>query len=171
MRTRLAIAGCLVLGLALGYGVGFATSVVQTTSALPFFANPYASRDSFTSVFRGLGRLGAAEDVAGMCGGAKNDPLAVEDFAIRALQDRVAAAGLNPPLDVARARVALRRAMRAEKNNDPQLKAQYEEAVGQLLQKSGWKDPSAAHLRQIVHQIDTEGSTCSASPARGSQPK
>jgi hypothetical protein len=47
---------------------------------------------------------------------------------------------------VARARLALRRAALAETNNDLQLKAKYEETAQQLLQKSGWKDPSGTHM-------------------------
>jgi hypothetical protein len=171
MRTRLTIAAFVVLGLTLGYGIGFATSVVGTVSDIPMMANPYASRDSFTSVFKAIGRLGAAEDVAGFCGSPKKDPLASEDFAIRAIEDRAGAASLNPPLDVARARLAVRRAIRAESDNDLQLKTRYEETANELLKKSGWKDPSASHLRQIVTRLDAEGNTCSPSQAKGGQQK
>jgi hypothetical protein len=169
VRNRLPIAACLVLGLVLGYGAGFATHAVGVFSEMPFVSNPYAGRDSFTKVFRGFGRLGAAETVAGFCGSPKSDPLAAEDFAIHAIQDAASAASLNPPLDVARARLALRRANLAEKNNDPRAKTQYEETASQLLQKSGWKDPTAAHLRQIVAQIDADGNTCSPSDAKAGQ--
>ena len=171
MRARLTIGAFLALGLALGYGIGFATSVVGAMSDIPMMANPYASRDSFTSVFRAIGRLGAAEDVAGFCGSPKRDPLASEDFAIRAIEDRAGAASLNPPLDVARARLAVRHAVLAEKNSDLQLKARYEETASELLEKSGWKDPSAAHMRQIVTKLDTDGSTCSPSQAKGAEQK
>ncbi len=171
MRARLTIAACAVLGLALGYGIGFATSVVRATSDIPPMANPYASRDRFTSVFRAMGRLGAAEDAAGFCASSKQDPLTLEDLAIRAIDDRAGAAKLNPPLDVARARLAVRRAILAEKNNDLQLKTRYEETANELLQKSGWKDPSASHMRQIVTLLDTEGNTCSPSRAKGGQQK
>jgi hypothetical protein len=161
----------VILGLALGYGAGFATCVVGTFSEMPFVTNPYAGRDSFTKVFRGFGRLGAAEIVAGSCGRPKNDPLAAEDYAIQAIQAAAPTASLSPPLDVARARLALRRAKLAETNNDPQGKMQYEEAASQLLQKSGWKDPSAAHIQQIVAQIDTDGNTCSPREAKAGQEK
>lgn len=171
MRNRLSIAACVLLGLALGYGAGFATRVVGVFSEMPFVSNPYAGRDSFAKVFRGFGRLGAAETVAGSCGRPKNDPLAAEDFAIHAIQDAASAASLNPPLDVAQARLALRRANLAEKNNDPQGKTQYDETASQLLQKSGWKDPSAAHVRQIVTQIDADGNTCSPGEAKAGQQK
>lgn len=162
MRTWLT-AAVVALGLALGYAVGFAMSVLVTTSQLPFLTNPYGTKDDFTRVFRGINRLAAAEEVAGSCGARTNNPLAVEDFAIHAIQDRASAIGLNPPLDVARARLALRRAMLAEKDGNQQLRAQYEESASQLLQKSGWQDPSAAHLRQILARLDAEGSTCSTS--------
>lgn len=171
MRSRFTIAACAALGLALGYGIGFATSVVGAMSDIPPMANPYASRDRFTGLFRAMGRLGAAEDAAGSCGSSKKDPLTVEDLAIRAIDDRAGAAQLNPPLDVARARLAVRRAIVAEKNNDLQLKTRYEETANGLLQKSGWKDPSALHMRQIVTRLDTEGNTCSPSQAKGDQRK
>lgn len=165
MRTRFTIAACVVVGLGLGYGAGFATCVVGTFREMPFVAKPDAARDNFTKVFRGFGRLGAAETVAGFCGHSKNDSLAAEEFAIHVIQDAAPTASLNPQLDVARARLALRRANLAETDNDPHGKMKYERAASQLLQNSGWKDPSAAHMRQIVTQIDTDGSTCSPSEA------
>lgn len=171
MRTRLNIAAFVTLGLVLGYGIGFGTSVVETESEMSPLSNPYASHDAFTTVFRGLGKLDGAEMVAGFCGKPKNDPLAVEEYAIRAIQDRAAATNLSPPLDVARARLALRRANLAEKNNDLQLKTRYEETAQQLLEKSGWTDPSAAHLRKIVTRLDAEGNTCSPSQAQGGPQK
>ncbi len=171
MRTRLTIAAFVLFGLAVGYGIGFATSAVGVMSEMPMMSNPYASRDGFTSVFKALGRLGAAEDVAGFCGSAKTASLTSEDFAIRAIADRASAASLNPPLDVARARLAVRRAMLAEKDNDLQLKTQYEETASALLQKSGWNDPSPSHMRQIVTRLDTEGNTCSPTQAKGGQRK
>jgi hypothetical protein len=72
---------------------------------------------------------------------------------------------------VARARLALRRAALAETNNDLQLKAKYEETAQQLLQKSGWKDPSGTHMRQIVTKLDTDGRTCSPRAENGEQQK
>jgi hypothetical protein len=171
MRSRLAMCAVIVLGLALGFGVGFATSVVRITLELPFLANPDSTRDNFTSVFRAMDRLAAAEMTAASCGGRRSDPLPVEEYAIRAIQERSAAAGLNPPLDVARATLALRRAMLAEKNGNSQLKTQYEATAQQLLEKSGWKDPSPDHLREILRRMDMEGQTCSAGAAKAGQSK
>jgi hypothetical protein len=172
MRSWLAMCAVVLLGLALGYGLGFATSAVGTVKEFPwlsprFVENPYSSADNFTVVFREFSRLAFAEIAATACDVPKKDAyFSTEDHAIHVIQDRVAAAGLNPPLDLARARLALRRAEFAEKNNDLQLKTQYEETVQQLLQKSGWKDPSPAHLRQIVDRIDYHQDTCSASVAK-----
>lgn len=166
MRSWLAMCAVVVLGLAFGYGAGFATSAVGAITKSPLLTNPRASRDNFTGVFQGLNRLAAAEVAGGACDSPIADYLSVEDDAISAIQDRAAAAGLNPPLDVARARLALRRARLAEKNNDTQLKTQYEEAAQQLLQESGWKDPSLSHLRQIVYEVDRRENTCSASTAK-----
>jgi len=148
---------------------GFATCVVGVFSEMHFVSNPYGGRDGFTKVFRGFSRLGAAEVVAGFCGPPKNDPLAAEDYAIRAIEDAAPKVSLNPPLDVARARLALRRANQAEKNNDLQGKRQYEETASQLLLKSGWRDPSAVHMRQIVTQIDTDGNSCTPYEAKRGQ--
>jgi DNA helicase IV len=97
--------------------------------------------------------------------------LSAEDGAITAIQERAATVGLNPPLDVARARLALRRSRVAEKNNELQLKKKYEEDVQQLLQKSGWKDSSPAHLRQIVYAIDSRENTCRPSTPNLDQSK
>jgi len=166
MRSWIIVAAVIVAGLVIGYASGFVTSVIVSTSNVPILSNPYSSNDSFTAVFRGVGRLGAADGVAGHCDGPSShsrvgDYLSNEDFAIRAIQDRAAAAGLNPPLDVARARLLVRRAMLAGKNHDSRLEAQDEEAATQLLNKAGWKDPSAAHMVRIVNEMDTISATCS----------
>jgi len=167
MRSRLIIAVVVVLGLGIGYGAGFLTSAIISVSSVSLVANPYASHDSFTAVFQGIGRLGAMDGVAGHCDGPKSDPragdyLSVEEFCIRAIQDRAAGTGLNPPLEVARARMLVRRAMLEAKNRDSQRQMQDEEAASQLLQKAGWKDPSVAHMQRIVNEMDTFAATCSA---------
>jgi hypothetical protein len=171
MKTRLIVAAFIALGLAFGYCAGFVTSTIETVSDLPLSARSDSSHDGLTGVFQGMGRLAAAEIAAGNCGNKKQNPLTREEYAIRAIQDRASAAGLNPPLDVARARLALRRAALAETNNDLQLKAKYEETAQQLLQKSGWKDPSGTHMRQIVTKLDTDGRTCSPRAENGEQQK
>jgi hypothetical protein len=176
MRSRLIFVAVVVVGLVIGYGVGFVTSAVVSTSDVPFFSNPYSSKDSFTAVLRGIGRLRAADGIAGDCDAPRSNPrvgdyLSNEDFAIRAIQDRAARAGLNPPLDVARARLLVRRAMLAAKKQDLQGEKQDEEAATQLLQKSGWKDPSVAHMEQIVTEMDRLSATCSADNSTEAQPK
>lgn len=170
MRSLLATCVVILLGLALGYGAGFATSTVGTVKEFPllnphFVENPYAGADNFTVVFRGFSRLALAEIAATACDMPKDEYLTAEDDSIHVIQDRAAAAGLSPPLDLARARLALQRARLAEKNNDLQLRTQYEETVQQLLRKSGWKDPSPNHLRQIVDRMDSRQNTCDASVA------
>ena len=176
MRTRIITGTVIVIGLGFGYAIGFGTSVVMSTMDMPFISSPYSSHDHFTNVFLGVGRLATSEDIAGFCNGpnAHTSPdrnFQNEEYTIRAIQDEAPASGLNPPLDVARARLAVRRAMLAEKNKNEQLKAQYEAAAGDLLQKSGWKDASPARMREIVTRIDTIGSTCSPSSAPEGQQK
>ncbi len=160
MRTALAICSVIVLGFALGYGVGFSMSGVASMKALPLAT--YAGRDNFIGILQGFNRLTTAEVAGGACDIPRQDYLTAEDGAISDIQNRAGALGLNPPLDLARARLALRRARLAEKKNDLQLKMKYEEDVKQLLVKSAWKDPSPAHLRQIVYAIDSRYNTCNA---------
>jgi hypothetical protein len=174
MRSRLIISGVLVAGLFVGYGAGFVTSAMVSTSNVLFLSNPYSSSDSYTAVLRGIARLGAADGVVGHCDGARSDPrvgeyLSNEEFAIRAIQDRAPRAGLNPPLDVARATLLVRRAMLEAKNHDLQNQTRDEEAAAQLLQKSGWNDPSAAHMERIVNEMDAFEATCSAENPREAQ--
>lgn len=125
MRTALAICAVIVLGFVFGYGAGFATSVVASMKEVPLPTHSYAGRDNFTGVLQGFNRLTAAEVAWGSCDIPKADYLTAEDQAISDIQSRVAGLGLNPPLDLARARLALRRARLAEKNNDLQLKTKY----------------------------------------------
>jgi hypothetical protein len=171
MRSLLAMCAVGIVALAFGYGVGFAVSAGRSMFDMPLLTNPYASRDNFTGVFRGFDRLAAAEIAGGACDIPTNDYLSAQDYAITAIQERAASAGLNPPHDVARARLALRRARVAERNNDLQLKMKYEEDARQLLQKSGWKDSSPAHLQQIVYAIDSRENTCRPSTPKLDQSK
>jgi len=171
MRSLLAMCAIGVVALAFGYGVGFGTSALRSVVESPLLANPAGSQDNFTGVFRGFNRLAAAEMAGGACDIPTNDYLSAEDSAIAAIQERAATASLNPPLDVARARLALRRARVAEKNNDLRLKTKYEEDAQQLLEKSGWKDSSPAHLRQIIYAIDSRENTCRPTTPNLDQPK
>jgi hypothetical protein len=160
-----------VVALAFGYGAGFGASALRSVVESPLLASPDGSRDSFTGVFRGFNRLAAAEMAGGACDIPTNDYLSAEDGAIADIQERAATASLNPPLDVARARLALRRSRVAEKNNDLQLKTKYEGVAQQLLEKSGWKDSSPAHLRQIIYAIDSRQNTCIPTTPNLDQPK
>ena len=171
MRSKLVSCAVGIVALAFGYGVGFGTSALRSVVESPLLANPSAGQDNFTGVFRGFNRLAAAEMAGGACDIPTNDYLLAEDSAITAIQKRTLAANLNPPLDVARARLALRRARVAEKIGDLQLKTKYEEDAQRLLEKSGWKDSSPAHLRQVVYAIDSRENTCRSMTPNLEQPK
>jgi hypothetical protein len=167
MRKTFLIAICLAVGLGVGFAVGYAVQLAITVSNTPLMPGSYTGHDGLTNTFMAVGQLGAAENAAGACGSEGSRFFAIEDYAIQALQGKAAEAGLRPALDVARARLATRQAIAAEKQNNTALKVRYEEATEQFLIRSGWKDASFSHMRQIITQLDTDGRVCTPTPTKG----
>jgi len=157
MRTWATRAVCAGIGLALGFAVGYALYLLGTVSHSPALAEVHPQGDGFSLVFEGAARLGADELVAADSGRDDENLLSNEDEAIRAIEAGAKPAGLTPPVEIARARLAIRRAIRAERNHDAVVQAESAGQAERLLQSAGWSDTSAAHLRAIIILSDQQG--------------
>ena len=173
MRNWLPTFCFVAIGLAIGFGIGYATSSLNIIFDSPLVtAHASVHSDSFTKVLTGIGNLDAVESVVGRCGSTEDfqrKSLAAEDLAIRKIQEATVGSTLDPPLDVARARLATRWAIIGEKRNDIALKARSEETTQQLLQTAGWRDPSAKHMREILARWDAEAGVCTSAGIKGKQ--
>lgn len=156
MRNWTAKAVCAGVGLASGFAMGYALYLVGTF-AHPVLARVRPSGNGFSLVFEGAARLGADELVAADSGSDDENLLSNEDEAIRAMETGAKQSGLDPPVEVARARLAIRRAIRAERNHDALVQAESAGQAERLVQSAGWSDTSAAHLRAIVVLSDQQG--------------
>ena len=157
MRNWAAKAVCAGIGLALGFAMGCALYFVGTVSNNPALTRAHPSCDGFSLVFEGAARLGADELVAADSGRDDENLLSNEDEAIRAIEAGAKPAGLTPPVEIARARLAIRRAIRAERNHDAVVQAESDGQAARLLQSAAWHDTSAAHLRALIVLSDQQG--------------
>jgi hypothetical protein len=157
MRNWTAKTVCAGIGLALGFAMGYALYLGGTVSRNPALAKINPSGDGFSLVFEGAARLGADELVAADSGRDDESLLSNEDEAIRAMEAGAKPAGLDPPVEIAKARLAIRRAIRAERNHDAVVQAESAGQAERLLQSAGWSDTSAAHLRAIIILSDQQG--------------
>jgi hypothetical protein len=157
MRDWATKTACAGIGLALGFAIGYALYLCGTISNNPTLAKVPPSGDGFSSVFEGAARLGADELITADSGRDDEGLLSNEDEAIRAMEAGAKQAGLDPPVEVARARLAIRRAIRAEKNHNTTLQAESEEQAERLLRSAAWSDTSPVHFRAIVVLSDQQG--------------
>jgi len=143
---------CACLGLAFGFGIGYMCQASRTVAKSPVLANTHPSGDGVTLVFEGAARLGADEIAARTNGG--DFVLDNEAEAISAIQRGSEKANLNPPLDVAWARLAVRKAVCAEQRGNIRAQLQAEKEAEGFLRSAAWADPSAAHMRTVVSFLD-----------------
>jgi|ERR1039458_743435 hypothetical protein len=173
MRNWLPTLSFVATGLALGFGIGYATSSLNIIFDSPLVTAHASGRsDSFTKVLTGIGNLDAVESVVGRCGSTEDfqrKSLAAEDLAIGTIQEATVGSTLDPPLDVARARLATRWAILGEKRNDIALIARSEGTTRRLLQTAGWRDPSVKHMREILARWDAEVGVCTSAEIKGKQ--
>lgn len=149
MRKWLPTSLCIAVGLCLGFGLGFLICLNKT-----IFHNPATAslrNDGFTCAFGSLVRLRSDELVFSTAsGGPKESDFALnnEKEILKRLGD-LEPASFSPPVKVAQARLLIRLSMVI-----PESKPKMDTRLQSLLSESGWTNPSADHMREIVKTID-----------------
>jgi hypothetical protein len=156
MKNLPIYAFAIVAGLSIGSMGGYLSSLVRAGAKAMFVADPLVS---------GMEKLNAFEIRAANCSGGSSNP-SVTDKELMVVRDlRQNKDDISPALiDVADARLATRIAMAAQTGSDAHLPDDREKEVRGLLEKAGWRNPSAAHMREIINSLDQE--QCRAASGR-----
>lgn len=156
MRRWSTLVISIAVGLSIGCGIGYAIALVRAGTNTVMVAHP--SGDNFKRVFAGMGKLNALERLASNCTGESNIPSALsnESELIKDLREAADRNGLTPAINVAESRLATRSALLAERAKDPKLQSEQEARASRLLESAGWRDPSPAHMRQIIAALDLD---------------
>jgi gas vesicle protein len=146
----------MVVGLCIGGGIGYAAALLKAGTHSVLLARPAA--DSFARVYSDMGKLNAAETLASNCSGTSDVPSAManESDLIEDLRKAGNGSELSPTIDVAEGRLAIRIAASPGSVNDAKLQSEQESRAQKLLGSTGWRDPSAGRMRQIVLALDQE---------------
>lgn len=149
--SAIAVAVGACVGLAAGYGVALVKA--GTTSVL--LSGPAGNR--FERVSKDMGKLNALEVLVSNCKGASDasSTFANEADVIRRLRETQPGSA-SAIIDVAEARLTIRTALTAETANDAKLQSGQEARAQKLLERAGWRDPSASRMRQIIMGMDKE---------------
>jgi hypothetical protein len=171
MRKWLPTSLCIVVGLCFGFALGFVISLNKIIFNNPATASASQRNDGFTRAFESLVRLSSDESVftTGSTG-SKESNLALnnEKEMLKRLGD-TEPASFSPPVKVAQARLFVRRSMIVP-GPEPQMDARLQS----LLEESGWTNPSADHMRDIIKAIDKNRKdicTCDSRTKNASQHK
>lgn len=153
----------LTAGLCVGGGIGYAIALMKAGSRTVLLTRP--GSDKFAGVYSDMGKLYAAEVRASNCNATADieSVLSNEGDLIRNLR-KIESSSV---VDVAEARLATRIALSPAAGRNPTLQAEQQARIQKLLQTAGWNEPSAAHMRQIVLQLDKE--QCQLLPSKGSR--
>jgi hypothetical protein len=147
----------VIVGVTAGVGVGYATATIEVAFSMPFLGAHHSNKESFDRVVEDYARLGGYESVAANCSGTSKAQLALgmEAEVIRDLQEhKTSDANL---LNTAEAKLLVRATILAEKD----ARANHQTAdtvqhVEDLLKNAGWMNPSEAHMRDVVQELDQD---------------
>lgn len=163
MRKWLPSTAAVAIGLSIGCGIGYFAALLNAGTKNVLITN--LSGNGFQPVFAGMGKLYALETLASNCKGSSDMRFVLDNEAVLVAKLREAAmgSGLNPALDVAESRLAIRNAIAAEAAKDSQRREEQVTRAKKLLEGSGWKDPSEAGMRRVITALDQE--ECRQTPA------
>lgn len=165
MKSWLPYAIALSAAICVGVGTGYVAAFLRAGTNSLLVASP--TGDSFQQVYMGMGRLNALDILASNCEG-KGDirpTSAKEEGAIQNLRQAENEIGSAAPIDVAESIVAVRAAVLAEEAKDSSAHFAQEARAQKLLEAAGWRDPSAARMRQVIIALDQE--RCGRSSTKG----
>jgi hypothetical protein len=156
MKRSLSSLVAVTIGLGIGCGIGYSAALLNAGAKNVLVTSLAGS--GFQQVFTGMGKLYALEALASNCKGSSDMRFVLgneEDLIVK-LRGASNGTGLNPAIDVAESRLAIRNAIAAEAANNPQLQSEQGARAGKLLERSGWMDPSDARMRRVIAALDQE---------------
>ncbi len=156
MKKWLSSLVAVTIGLGIGCGLGYFAALLNAGTKNVLVTSLTGS--GFQQVFTGMGKLYAFETLASNCKGSSDMRFVLGNEADLIVRLREAANGtaLNPAIDVAESRLAIRNAIAAEAVKDPKLQSEQVARAGKLLESSGWTDPSEARMRRVITAPDQE---------------
>lgn len=156
MKKWLSSFVAVTIGLGIGCGIGYCAALLNAGTKNVLVTNMTGS--GFQQVFTGMGKLYAFETLASNCKGSSDMRFDLGNEADLIVKLREAANGteLNPAIDVAESRLAIRNAIAAEAAKDPKLQSEQVARARKLLERSGWSDPSEARMRRVITALDQE---------------
>lgn len=165
MKKWLSSLVAVSIGLGIGCGTGYLAILLNARANNVLVSSLTGSR--FQQIFTGMGKLYAFETLASNCKGSRDMRFVLGNEAdlIVKLREAANGNGLNPAIDVAEARLAIRNAIAAEAAKDPKLQLEQVARARKLLESSGWRDPSEARMRHVITALDEE--ECRQTPTTG----
>ena len=156
MKKWLSSLVAVSIGLGIGCGIGYFVALLNAGTKNVVVTSLTGS--GFQQVFTGMGKLYAFEALASNCKGSSGMRTVLDNEAdlIVKLREATNGSGLNPAIDVAESRLAMRNAIAAEAAKDPKLQSEQGARARKLLESSGWRDPSEARMRRVITALDEE---------------
>jgi hypothetical protein len=143
----------LLFGVSIGAGLGYAGALLAAGATTPLLSRP--TGDAFNQLFLGIGRLGALEIAAAQCSGRMDGQLILKEEGelIPNIRGAAHAQGLNPPLEVAEAILAIRNEGSAREVVKEQVQARREKEIQNLLKGAGWGNESFPRIQETVTRL------------------
>jgi hypothetical protein len=155
-----AISGVL-LAFVIGLGAAYVRNSLGSVSASGLLYVGPRKQDAFGQTFDKLAHLGTIEYAAANCSRTSDVQLAISNerkmLALLAEENKPTN-GESLPLAAAQARLTARELINAETQSGKDGYSALVEQAKSRAVEAGWKDPSEAHLRQIVEALDRD--TC-----------
>lgn len=146
---KLIICATVGLGFILGVGGGYVMALLVAASNSPFVGNRDLKTRQFNGVVEDFAKLGGYESVAANCNGTSDTRAAfeIERRVISDLRER-------KPADASLLNIAEARLLARMKESHADDQTGTDQRIESLLREAGWTDPSAAHLRELIRELD-----------------
>lgn len=157
MKRWLSSLVAVTVGICIGCAIGYARVLMSAADKNVLIARP--TGNNFQRVFTDMAKLYAFETLASNCKGTTDIPsvLGSEADLIQNLREAANGSALTPAIGVAESRLAIRNAMATEALKDPKLQSEQVARAQKLLERSGWREPSASsRMREVIVALDHE---------------
>lgn len=156
MKKWLSSLVAVSIGLGIGCGISYFAALLNAGDKNVLVTDMTGS--GFQQVFTGMGKLYAFETLASNCKGSSDMGFVLgneEDLIVK-LREAANGTGLNPAIDVAESRLAMRNAIAAEAATDLKRQSEQVARARKLLESSGWRDSSEDRMRHVITALDQE---------------